>query len=67
MPASTSEVVRVEAKGYETQSLHITVNAKAKLKHVIELKRKAVRVHMRVRPRGMRTGPGDDLKGLPGD
>jgi len=68
VPASNSEVVRVEAPGYHSVSKHITVNVQAKLKHTIELKRKAggsMRPYWpMVRPR---TGPGDDLKPLPGD
>ncbi len=67
VPAEAAEVVRVEAPNYHSVSKHITVSGKAKLKHVIELKRKAGR-HMRpMWPRPRTMGTGDDLKPLPGD
>ncbi len=68
VPTNTSEVVRVEAPGYHPMTKHVTVNAKAKLKHEIELKRKAGRIMRPWRPMTRpRMGPDDDLKGLPGD
>ncbi len=67
VPTNTSEVVRVEASGYHPMTKHVTVNAKAKLKHEFELKRKAGRIMRPWRPHRPRMGPDDDLKGLPGD
>ena len=68
VPTDNAEVVRVEAPGYHSITKHITVNTQAKLKHKIELKRKAGRVMRPWRPmRPPRMGPGDDLKPLPGD
>jgi eukaryotic-like serine/threonine-protein kinase len=67
VPTNTSEVVRVEAPGFHSLTKHVTVNAKAKLKHEIKLKRKAGRITRPYRPHRPRMGPDDDLKGLPGD
>jgi hypothetical protein len=66
MPANTTEVVRVEAAGFHSLTRHITVSGRAKLKHVLPLKRKAGMVTRPWRPRP-RMGPDDDLKTLPGD
>ncbi len=63
-PKDTPEVVRVEAPGYVSESRHITVNAKVKLKQEFKLKRVPSRIRYRRPPRPMGD---DDLKLLPTD